>query len=118
VSKTHHLTVPKFSVSRGLSLPEAPAGIPRSPQPCGGRRWTPHGCFVLELHRFTSRIPTRNNHDRAANENQRSRGRFPLSSANTKNHETGFGKNHRVSETMRVSCFHRWVSFKQISPVM
>lgn len=46
-----------------------------------------HWCFVLELRRFTGCVL-----DSAANENQRSRGRFPLSSANTKNHKTGFGK--------------------------
>lgn len=130
MSKPYRLTIPRFLVSHGLRQPEVaalchtpgyakcPAGILHSFQPCGGKRWMLHWCFVLELHRFTSCIPTRNNDDRAANENQGSRGRFPPSSANMKNHKTGFGRNHRVLETTPVGCFHRWVSFKQLSPLM
>lgn len=44
-------------------------------------------CFVSELH-----IPTRDNRDSAANENQGSRGRTPSPQPTWKNHETGFGK--------------------------
>lgn len=53
--------------------------------------------FALEPRRLARRVPTRRDHDSAAaNENRRSRGRFPFPSASTKNHKTGFGRNRRV----------------------
>lgn len=41
----------------------------------------------------------------------------PLCSQQGKIMRLDLEKNHRVLKAMRVSCFHRWVSFKELCPV-